>query len=39
MTTPHKALLIQARDALLSACGGRCNAEYKEVADALTAAI
>lgn len=44
MTTPHKDLLIQARDALLSACGGRCNAEYnpcdyKEVADALTAAI
>ena len=44
MTTPHKAMLIQARDALLSACGGRCNAEYnpcdyKEVADALTAAI
>ena len=40
----HKAMLIQARDALLSACGGRCNAEYnpcdyKEVADALTAAI
>ena len=25
MTTPHKALLIQARDALLSACGGRCK--------------
>ena len=44
MTTTHKALLIQARDALLSACGGRCNAEYnpceaREVADALTAAI
>lgn len=44
MTTPHKDLLIQARDALLSACGGRCNAEYnpceaREVADALTAAI
>ena len=44
MTTPHKAMLIQARDALLSACGGRCNAEYnpceaREVADALTAAI
>lgn len=44
MTTPHKALLVQARDALLSACGGRCNAEYnpceaREVADALTAAI
>lgn len=39
-----KQLAIQARDALLSACGGRCNAEYnpcdyKEVADALTAAI
>lgn len=44
MTTPHKSMLIQARDALLSACGGRCNAEYnpceaREVADALTAAI
>lgn len=44
MTTPHKAMLIQARDALLSACAGRCNAEYnpceaREVADALTAAI
>ena len=44
MTTPHKAMLIQARDALLSACGGRCNAEYnpcdyREVADALTAYI
>ena len=44
MTPPQKAMLIQARDALLSACGGRCNAEYnpcecREVASELQAVI
>ena len=44
MTTPHKALLIKARDVLLAACGDRCNSEYnpcecREVASELQAVI
>lgn len=40
----HTALLREARDALVDACGGRCNAEYnpcwqREVAEKLYAAL